>query len=263
MTQITEIIPMSPNADPNERIRFQISSNNPDEYVHLKECELSKADQEDNINLETSQTFIRDGCVEKDFTEFVENSDREVFANEDLFNMRPFISGCKTKWHIKCKTASCKRGLKSENKDAFKNHCSIPDTCSRSYYAEFLDPNHTRRRRSSDDTGDFSVDEAVVEAVLEHPCYNVDAQKPTYCNSGVCWNLSECAAMFPNDFPDYTPKYHENAKLNTIIGLLESFFANEESMTDEIENQADVVLTAVKTVEEGVEKLREIVTNTN
>ena len=266
LTPITETIPMRPNSNLNDRVLFKISSNHPEEYVHLEQCELSEVN-EDGILIGT-ETFITDGCVDPDYREYVKNSDRTQFTNEDVFNMRPFLYGCKTKWHIKCKTASCKRGLEKDNKEAFNAHCSISNTCPRNYETSFLnlDAISSRKRRSIEDT---SVDEAIVETILEHPCYNVNAEQPTHCSNGVCWNLSECAAAFPKDYPNYSPTSDENAKLNTIISLLKDLFADhmnendkndEEKMANEIENQADFVLTAVQTAEDGIEKLKEIVT---
>ena len=133
LTPLTKTIPMGPNSNSNDRVLFKISSNHPEEYVHLEQCELSEEDE--NGNIINPETFIIDGCVVGDYRDIIDNSDRTVFANEDIFNMRPFLSGCKTKWHIKCKTASCMRGLESKNRKAFDEHCSISDTCPRSYYS--------------------------------------------------------------------------------------------------------------------------------
>ena len=266
LTPITETIPIGPDTNPDYRVRFRISSNHPEEYVHLETCELSE--ELENGNIINTATFIEDGCVQEDFKKFIFNTDRKIFANEDVFNMRPFLFGCKTKWHVKCKTASCQRDLETKSKTAFDEYCSIPasksSTCNRKYYPEFL--KQTGRRRRS--TEDSYVEEAIVEAVLQHPCYYVNALNPAHCSDGICWNLSECAGAFPDDFPDFIPT-DENGKLNRIIGLLKDLFTehiNEdadndaEMMANEIENQANLVLRSVQTVEQGLEKLKEIAT---
>ena len=277
---ITNTIPLGPNANPNEKVQFKIWSDHPAEYVHLEECELMRED--DNGNIVYQQVFMRDGCVEADWNPFIDNSleRTDPTINEDWFNMRPLVTGCKTKWHIKCKTASCKRGLETENEQAFNAYCSMSDSCpNRSYLASFLNPPltnvHTvsRRRRSPGDNAEDiieeAIEEAIVEAVLEHPCKIVDSENPKNCLDGVCWTLAQCATAYPDDYPDYDPESDDDAQLDEIIEKIRDLFedhieeikdATEEEDDDadfmqEIADQAQSVLAATHTIEDVVEKL--------
>ena len=277
---IEDVIPMGPNADPNKKVQFKIWSDHPEEYVHLEECELAQEDQNGNIIYQ--EIFMRDGCVENLWEPFFDNSPtrNSPTINEDWFNMSPLVTGCKTKWHINCKTASCKRGLKSENEEAFKAYCSVSDSCtSRNYLSSFLnDPLnnvHTSRRRRN--TEDSSVDEDIVEAVLEHPCYFVDGITTTYCSNDQCWTLDDCANSFPADYPDYVPsESDEDAKLDEIIETIRDLFEEhiqeikeedeEEPVEDfmkKIADQAQLVLAATHTIEDVVDKLIESIADRN
>lgn len=277
---IEDVIPMGPNTDPNKKVQFKIWSDHPDEYVHLEECELAQEDQNGNIIYQ--EVFMRDGCVENLWEPFFDNSPtrNSPTINEDWFNMNPLVTGCKTKWHINCKTASCKRGLESENEEAFKAYCSVSDSCtSRNYLSSFLnDPLtnvHTNRRRRN--TEDSSVDEDIVEAVLEHPCYFVDAITTTYCSKDQCWTLDDCANSFPADYPDYVPsESDEDAKLDEIIETIRDLFEEhiqeikeedeEEPVEDfmkKVADQAQLVLAATHTIEDVVDKLIESIAERN
>ena len=268
---ITDVIPLRPDANPNEKVQFKIWSDHHEEYVHLEECELIQEDA--NGNVVYQQTFMRDGCVEDDWENFIDNSPirSSPTTNEDWFNMRPLVVGCKTKWHIKCKTASCKRGLETENIDAFNAYCSVSNTCpNRSYLASFLNPPHTnvhgrKRRQAIEDVEE--VDEAIVEVTVTHPCYDVDTENPKNCIGDICWTLAECAAAFPADYPDYEPD-SEDAKLDEIIATIRDLFEDhieeiqdagdeddEDGFMNEVANQARAVLDATHTIEDVVDKL--------
>merc|ERR1712176_216237 len=267
---IGDVIPMGPNADPDKKVQFKIWSDHSEEYVHLEECELVQEDQ--NGNIVYKEVFMRDGCVEKVWEHYFDNSDRESpTINEDWFNMKPLVVGCKTKWHIKCKTASCKRGLETENEEAFNAYCSVSDLCtSRNYLSSLLnDPLsnvHTSRRRRRD-TEDGSVDEDIVESVVEHPCYFVDTITTSYCTKDQCWTLTDCAKAFPADFPDFAPsESDEDAKLDEIIETIRDLFedhikeitdepSEEEEFMAKIADQAQLVLAATHTIEDVVDQL--------
>ena len=276
---ITDIIPLRPNANPNEKVQFKIWSDHPEEYVHLEECELIQEDANDNVVYQ--QTFMRDGCVEDAWENYIDNSPVRSSAtiNEDWFNMRPLVIGCKTKWHIKCKTASCKRGLEAENEEAFNAYCSVSDTCpNRTYLASFLNPPltnvHGRKRRQAVEDVE-EVDEDIVEEVVVHPCYYVDTENSEHCTDGICWTLADCAAAFPADYPDYEQP-DENAKLDEIIATIRDLFEDhieeiknttdeddEEKFMKEVKNQAKLVLEATHTIEDVVEKLMKSIADRN
>ena len=274
---ITDVIPLRPDANPNEKVQFKIWSDHHEEYVHLEECELIQEDA--NGNIVYQQTFMQDGCVENDWKNYIDNSPTRSSptTNEDWFNMRPLVVGCKTKWHIKCKTASCKRGLETENIDAFNAYCSVSDTCpSRSYLASFLNPPltnvHGRKRRQAVDDVE-EVDEDIVEEVVVHPCYYVDTENSEHCTDGICWTLAECAAAFPADFLDDEVVFDEDAKLDEIIDTIRDLFedhieeikhkTDEDIFMIEVANQAKLVLEATHTIEDVVENLIKSIADRN
>ena len=122
----------------NDRFQFKVSSNETDEYVHLKSCSLSLADKE------YKQEFIRDGCVKPDWTKIFENSDRVMSNNADWFTMRPLFIGIKSKWHIDCSVASCSSDVHHYHQDDFKRFCKAGDHCSTRY--QFTDDDYRERR---------------------------------------------------------------------------------------------------------------------
>lgn len=194
----TEVIPFSPNADPNERFQFKIWSDHNDEYVHLESCELTLDGKES-----FKQEFINDGCVTNDWKSYFSNENRDSLINEDWFNMRPLLIGCKSKWHIDCTVASCKRGLKDSNGSAYEKFCKPDDECEDRYTATFMDLQvHSRKRKSVDES--YENDEPAEDHVvmdLVHPCYFVDEQTTEYCaDENTCWTLEQCIATFPDDF---------------------------------------------------------------
>ena len=248
---IEDIIPMEPNSDPNKKIQFKIWSDHPEEYVHLEECELTQEDENGDVIFR--EVFMRDGCVDPTGTlaQIFDNSPtrNSPTINEDWFNMRPLVMGCKTKWNIKCKTASCKRGLEFENKEAFNEFCSISDSCtSRNYLSSFLNPPtsnvHTRRRRR--DAGESSVAEHYVASELKHPCFYVDTVTTTFCSNDICWTLADCATIFPADYPNYIPSESDNQS---------EFDSDRDS--DEEEKLDEIIETMRGLLEEHIEKIKE------
>ena len=274
-----EVIIVRPDADPNEKMQFKIWCDHPDEYVHLEECEFSQEDVNGNIIYQ--EVFMRDGCVEDAWAPFIDNSASRISPtiNEDWFNMRPFVTGCKTKWNIKCITASCKRGLEALNKDAFDKHCSISSTCkNRNYFDSFLNPpsNNGRRRRNVAE----DVAEDTVEVKVFHPCFNVDTTKPEFCvNQNTCWTLDQCAAQYPDDYPNYVsspaPKKetresisNDDATLDDIIETIKDLLVDhieeitkggeddeETVFLKKVTDQAKLVLAATHTIEDIVDQL--------
>ena len=276
---IEDIIPLRPNADPNEKIQFKIWSDHPEEYVHLEECVLKQEDENGHSLYE--EIFVRDGCIEKDWNDFFDNSParKDFTANSDWFNMRPLLIGCKSKWHIDCTVASCKRGLKAGNIDAFTKFCSVSSTCSnRSYFDSFINkPTSARRRRRSTE-GDSSVAEDHVEAVIQHPCFFVDNEVTKYCvDENDCWTLAECAAAFPSDFPGYK-RESDDENLNKIMDKIEAILheyiqeitpnVNDEKTENAIwmktiEDQAKKVIVASHSIEEVIEEILASITARN
>ena len=131
---------------------------------------------------------------------------------------------------------------------------------------------HTSRRRRDTDRyrrENSSVDEDIVEAVLEHPCYFVDAITTSYCSNGQCWTHADCAKAFPAEFPDYVAtESDEDAKLNEIIETIRDLFEehikeiteedediSEEDFMTKIADQAQLVLAATHTIEDVVDQL--------
>ena len=267
-----EVIIVRPDADPNEKMQFKIWCDHPEEYVHLEECELTQEDVNGNIIYQ--EVFMRDGCVEEAWAPFIDNSASRISPtiNEDWFNMRPFVTGCKSKWHLKCITASCKRGLEALNKQAFDEHCSILSTCkNRNYLPSFLNPpsNNGRRRRNPDE----DVAENSVELDFSHPCFYVDTITTTYCSSDTCWTLAQCAAAFPAEFPELqhlnpVDESKEDDVLDDIIETIKDLLVDhieEIKAADEVDeetvflkkvaDQAKLVLAATHSIEDIVEQL--------
>ena len=190
-----EIIPFSPNANQNDRFQFKIWSDHPDEYVHLETCSLSLVDPSTGQSTGFTEEFINDGCVKEGFQFFFSNGDRIPATNEDWFDMRPIlgIGSCKSTWKIDCTVASCNRSL---------DHCEPGDECADRYTASFMATN-ARKRRSEHNAS--SPAENHVVSNLVHPCFYVDEHNTRYCvDVQTCWSLQQCAAAFPNDFPQVT-----------------------------------------------------------
>ena len=260
---IEDVIPMEPNSDPNKKIQFKIWSDHPEEYVHLEECELTQEDENGDVIFR--EVFMRDGCVDPSWAQIFDNSPTRNIPtiNEDWFYMRPFVIGCKTKWNIKCKTASCKRGLEFE---AFNAFCSISDSCtSRNYLSSFLNPPtfnvHTSRRRR--DAGESSVAEHYVAAEFKHPCFYVDTVTTTYCSNDICWTLADCATIFPADYPNYLPSESDNQSEFESNHRSESDqYSDEEEKLDEIiETMRELLEEHIKNLKEGEENAEEDLIN--
>ena len=269
-----EVIIVRPDADPNEKMQFKIWCDHPEEYVHLEECEFSQEDV--NGNIVYQEVFMRDGCVEDAWAPFIDNSASRISPtiNEDWFNMRPFVTGCKSKWNIKFIRASCKRGLEALNKDAFDKHCSISSTCkNRSYQPSFLNPpsNNGRRRRNVAE----DVAEDTVEVKMFHPCFNVNTTTTVFCpDQNTCWTLGQCAAQYPDDYPNYVsspaPRKEttDDAALDGIIETIKDLLVDhieeiknadevdeETAFLKKVTDQAKLVLAATHSIEDIVEQL--------
>ena len=277
-----EVIIVRPDADPNEKMQFKIWCDHPEEYVHLEECEFSQEDVNGNIIYQ--EVFMRDGCVEDAWAPFIDNSASRISPtiNEDWFYMRPFVTGCKSKWNIKCITASCKRGLEALNKPAFDKHCSISSTCkNRNYFDSFLNPpsNNGRRRRNVAE----DVAEKTVEEVMFHPCFYVDTTTTVFCPAqNTCWTLDQCAAQYPDDYPNYVSssvpndvsssapekETNDDAALDGIIETIKVLLVdhiedikNADEVDEEtvflkkITDQSKLVLAATHSIEEIVDQL--------
>ena len=74
----TDVIPFSPNADPNDRFQFKVYSDHEEEYVHLETCELTL--EGDST---FRQEFINDGCVTDARESYFSNVNRVEKINED------------------------------------------------------------------------------------------------------------------------------------------------------------------------------------
>ena len=246
----TEVIPFSPNANPNDRFQFKIWSDHPEEYVHLKSCSL-------NVPMFDSE-FMKDGCVKDKF--LFSNEDRISAINEDWFSMRPIlgVGSCKSTWKIDCKVASCNRDL---------DHCEPGDECADRYTASFLASN-ARKRRSTDNAS--SPAENHVVSNLVHPCFYVDEHNTRFCvDVQTCWSLEQCATAFPNDFPQVTidTDSHADPGLHQIMEefeaaiqehiehrMSENQFAHEHIMAS-IRDNANRVLDNQQTFDDAIEEI--------
>jgi len=253
-----DVIPFSPNADPNDRFQFKVWSDHDKEYVHLETCKLT-LDGDSTFE----QEFINDGCITDNWENFFSNDNRVEKINEDWFNMRPLLIGCKSKWHIDCTVASCKRGLESSNYDAYEQFCKADDKCEARYTTSFMDAN--ARKRRSPDNSDETPAEDHVELDLVHPCYYVDQQTTEYCiDENTCWTLEQCTAVFPDDF--------ENSAFDQIIKEfeeavkehIEEAISSTQSPTDahdqimkSIQDNANRVIEAKQSFDDAVEAIIE------
>ena len=252
----TDVIPFSPNADPNDRFQFKVWSDHEKEYVHLETCELTL--EGDST---FRQEFINDGCVTDAWESYFSNDNRVEKINEDWFNMRPLLIGCKSKWHIDCTVASCKRGLESSNTDAYNQFCKADDKCEGRYTASFMDVN--ARKRRSPDNSDGTPAEDHVELDLVHPCYYVDQQTTEYCiDENTCWTLEQCTAAFPDDFAnsdfDQIMKEFEEA----VKEHIEEAISSTPSPTDardqimkSIQDNASQVIEAKQSFDDAVQAI--------
>ena len=249
-----ETVWLKPGSTSNEMIQFQIWSDHPSEYTHLEECKLIQTNQEGEVVLE--EVFLMNGCIVNDWNGIFTNSNERVSPdqNADIFYMRPFVNGCKTKWQILCTTASCSRGLRNQSPAAFQKHCSIThhpktDKCHRiyddDYYGRQQNDNSRRKRRNQDeDAKEASVAESQVDAFVEHPCFYVDKETSEYCLDQICWTLAECATVFPDDYPPETGK---DAKLKQIIDLIEDLLDDhiDETMSANDEDDEEVFINKI------------------
>ena len=252
----TDVIPFSPNADPNDRFQFKIWSDHEHEYVHLETCKLTL---EGNDAFE--QEFINDGCVTDDWEEYFANDDRVQKINEDWFNMRPLVIRCKSKWHIDCTVASCKRGLATSNLEAYEQFCEPDDKCASRYTPTFMDVT-TRKRRSVDDGAEDPAEDHV-EMDLVHPCYFVTEQNPEYCvNSDTCWSLEQCTAAFPDDFLNSELDEIINdfriavqSHIDELLTSTESPIIAHEQIMESIRDNASRVMEAKQTFDDAVDAI--------
>ena len=250
----TDVIPFSPNADPNDRFQFQIWSDHEQEYVHLETCKLT-LEGDDTFE----QEFINDGCVTDDWEEYFANDDRVQKINEDWFNMRPLVIRCKSKWHIDCTVASCKRGLATSNLEAYEQFCEPDDKCASRYTPTFMDVT-TRKRRSVDDGAEDPAEDHV-EMDLVHPCYFVTEQNPEYCvNSDTCWSLEQCTAAFPDDFLNSELDEIINdfriavqSHIDELLTSTESPIIAHQQIMESIRDNASRVMEAKQTFDDAVD----------
>ena len=237
----TDVIPFSPNADPNDRFQFKVYSDHAEEYVHLESCKVSL----DGDAFE--QEFINDGCVTTGWENYFANENRATLANEDWFNMRPLLIGCKSKWHIDCTVASCKRGLENSNYGAYEQFCKADEECKDRYTAAFMGVNvHGRRRRSPDQSDENPAEDHVVMDVV-HPCFYVDEQNTEYCvNERTCWNLEQCTAAFPDDF--------SNSEVSELDEIMKQF---KEAVQEHIDEVLSSTESPINTHDHIMESIRE------
>jgi len=254
----TDVIPFSPNADPNDRFQFKVWSDHDKEYVHLETCKLTL-----DGHSTFEEEFINDGCVTDGWESFFSNDNRIEKINEDWFNMRPLLIGCKSKWHIDCTVASCKRGLETSNYGAYEEFCKADEKCETRYTASFMDVN--ARKRRSPDNSDGAPAEDHVEMDLVHPCYYVDQETTEYCvDQNTCWTLEQCKVAFPDDF--------ENSEFDKIIKEFEEAVKEhiEEAISStpsptnthaqimkSIQNNASRVMDAKQSFDDAVEAIIE------
>ena len=235
----TDVIPFSPNADPNDRFQFKVWSDHAEEYVHLESCKLSL----DGDAFE--QEFINDGCVTTGWQNYFANENRATLVNEDWFNMRPLLVGCKSKWHIDCTVASCKRGLEDTNYGAYEQFCKADEVCEDRYTAAFMGANVHGRKRRSPDQSDPAEDHVVMDLV--HPCFYVDEQNTEYCvNDNTCWNLEQCTAAFPDDF--------SNSEVSELDQIMKQF---KEAVQEHIDEVLSSTESPINTHDHIMESIRE------
>ena len=258
----TDVIPFSPNADPNDRFQFKIWSDHDDEYVHLETCKLTLVG-----NNHFEQEFINDGCVTDAWDSYFANSDRTEKINEDWFNMRPLLIGCKSKWHIDCTVASCKRGLESSNLEAYEHFCKADYQCAARYTDIFLGKSIARGRRSADSAEDPAEDH--VELELVHPCFYVDEQTTEYCvNEETCWTLEQCTAAFPSDFANSELdqimrefKIALQEHIDDVLSSTESPINTHDHIMESIRENASRVLEAKQTFDDAVDAIIQSISN--
>ena len=255
-----EVIPFSPNSNSNDRFQFKIWSDHPDEYVHLETCSLSFVDPRTGQSL--TKEFINDGCVKDDFQFLFSNEDRISATNEDWFNMRTMVAigSCKSTWRIDCTVVSCNRDL---------DHCKPGDECAERYTAAFMRTNARKRRYARNAS---SPAEIHVVSNLVHPCFYVHEHNPLYCADlpvHTCWSLQQCAAAFPNDFPQ-VPIDDDSDVVSGLHQIMEEFeaaiqqhieqrmsenkFAHEHIMAS-IRDNANRVLDNQQTFDEAIEEI--------
>merc|ERR1711953_707375 len=254
----TDVIPFSPNADPNDRFQFKVWSDHDKEYVHLETCKLT-LDGDSTFE----QEFINDGCITDNWEIFFSNDNRVEKINEDWFNMRPLLIGCKSKWHIDCTVASCKRGLETSNLGAYEEFCKADQKCEHRYTGSFMDVN--ARKRRSPDNSDGTPAEDHVELDLVHPCYYVDQQTTEYCiDENTCWTLEQCPAVFPDDFGNYDfdqimKEFEEAVKehIEVAISSTQSPIDARDQIMKSIQDNASRVIEAKQSFDDAIEAIIE------
>ena len=259
----TDVIPFSPNADPNDRFQFKVWSDHEQEYVHLETCKLTLDGYSKNA---FNEEFINDGCVTDAWKPYFSNDHRIEKINEDWFDMRPLLIGCKSKWHIDCTVASCKRGLEHSNLGAYEQFCKADDKCAERYTTAFMDAN--ARKRRSPDNSDGPPAEDHVELDLVHPCYYVDQTNTKYCadetDIATCWTLEQCTAAFPDDFAnsefDQIMKEFEEAvkeHIEEAISSTPSPNNARDQIMKSIQDNASQVIEAKQSFDDAVEAIIE------
>lgn len=252
----TDVIPFKPNADPNDRFQFKVYSDHEHEYVHLESCLLT-LDGKSGFE----QEFINDGCVTDEWTRYFANDHRNQKINEDWFNMRPLLIGCKSKWHIDCTVASCKRGLKTSNSDAYEQFCKADEKCEDRYTSTFFGTN-ARKRRSPDESDEEPAEDHV-KLDLVHPCFYVDEYTTEYCvNEDTCWTLEQCTEAFPDDFSiselDQIMRQFKLAveeHINEALSSTESPIDTHDQIMENLRDNANQVLNAKQSFDDAIESI--------
>ena len=122
---------------------------------------------------------------------------------------------------------------------------------------------------------DRDVAENTVEVKVFHPCFYVNTTTTVFCpDQNTCWSLDQCAAQYPDDYPNYVsspaPKKETNddVALDGIIETIKDLLVDhieEIKNADEVDeetvflkkvtDQAKSVLVATHSIEEMVEQL--------
>lgn len=131
-------IQIRPDMPADSRFRFEISSNNDKEYVHLEHCELSLTKSSDAAHIDTV-SFIENGCVSpaSAMDLFFEMNDQVSQVgrglNSDGFFMKPLSFGCSSEWKIDCLVTTCSPVLRFTNPEAYHQYCMAGDFCPTRY----------------------------------------------------------------------------------------------------------------------------------
>jgi len=251
-----ETIQIRPDLPESSRFEFSISSNNPQEYVHIEQCTLSLMDSSTTFQAGREVTFIDSGCV-SDMDIFFEMNDstdigQRIATHADSFFMKPLTFGCTSEWKIDCVVASCAADLQTSNPEAYQTYCAAGDMCPTRYtnLLEFLRNSNEandvsgRSRRSTDDS--TTPAEAHVDTTMVHPCFHVNVHSPQYCidmyDPASCWTIDLCADQFDDFNPNainVVPHHPEPVPTNEDPYELRQFM---DEIHDQIKMKIDEVI---------------------